>query len=56
MSDEINGPPQNQKIYANIPIEKQARCSSMVECRLWIIPHSGPIEVFFVPASAPQLV
>ena len=41
---------------------KGPRCSSVVECLFmvrWVIrsmPHNGPIELFLVPVSVPQLV
>ena len=49
----------NMNLYVHF---QGTRCSSVAEHPLlvqWVvgsIPHGGPIELFFVPASAPQLV
>ena len=52
----------NLYLYISFLVVCGERCNSMVECPLMLlcvtgsIPHSGPIEIFLVPTSAPRLV
>ena len=43
-------------ILAFILIKSRARCNFMVQLVVSSIPHGGPIELVFLPASAPWLV